>query len=882
MRYLWACIITSLLFVLLACGASDQNEDANASPHKTVFRSYHEADFSDHPSLKATADDLVVMHLESSGTHENDSGGAGHDAFPRYYFEKTAHTYCLESGLGHAHEFKIKDAQDKELFSLKAGECKTVELDPGEYQEEIHHGAKGRDNADTMIFFQPMHAKSDQGRPFPDLDKTSEGALKASTSANCAYVNTVPYNTLALTEGQVALFTTSCNPSAVGGAQPANNTDPVMIFRGSCNDIGSAPITGYKLGSYTNAMIFQESGYQGIFHFAKNPSSASACIDWTPSQDGSGKGDVNTHSSSLALWKFGTLEANMCQVARAGYYCTCTNPPDWTPRLSNIAMPDKGEAMVFGGLGSATDNCCRPAVVFNGPCYDLSLVGFDENVIGVRVGLDTTLTVYEDASYQGLATTYDDPNGDKILITDPDGYHVSQRHTTSLWLGSYQTKNRWTLIHDTSCTYCDVSGMDFTNENLNSKILSHSNFSDCTMNGAHLENTDLTYAKFNGTHCVQCDMLGANLSNALLNKVVDANGNVVHNGADFSRSFMADVQLVGADLTGATLSNVNLFMLNVKPSLKSATIKDTKFISANLTDAIFDTSTIAGADFSGAILIGASFIGTNFTTKDNPTNPNDTSFNGATLYGVDFTNAPMMRVNLSNALFSPEPGNYNLTYIASWDPIQSNYVTESMVIAYAANIPNRLPTSTDNSVTCPNGGRGICNGNGGENAQNCSADCSQTPQCSRARHCIARPHTAATSTEMGHWECVSGACTFTSEANTSDDYGDALCRTCQGTSCTTKSGSCLCGDGFCDRYGGESAQTCGQDCTQAPECVVPMDCVAKHWPTADIGRWDCQNGTCTQLLTANACNYDGLCDTDGSWLAKDPPIYRGENNPDSW
>jgi len=127
-------------------------------------------------------------------------------------------------------------------------------------------------------------------------------------------------------------------------------------------------------------------------------------------------------------------------------------------------------------------------------------------------------------------------------------------------------------------------------------------------------------------------------------------------------------------------------------------------------------------------------------------------------------------------------------------------------------------------------GNGICDVQGGESAQSCPLDCTQ--ECRAAVDCLDHEWNIFC---QGHWECIQGICSPECDMET-------------------------CGDGVCDPWGGETATSCSADCN--PVCQVPADCLGLPWEVDCLGHWNCENGQCVEVCDFVGCG-DGQCDREG-------------------
>jgi len=100
----------------------------------------------------------VLLNLESSGSHEGDSGGEGYDRLHYVWAARADHKFCLGDAEGFGHYAILFDRDEREIMRLEQdGECRTAALEPGEYWLEVHHGLKGREGEEDFIFVHPSY-----------------------------------------------------------------------------------------------------------------------------------------------------------------------------------------------------------------------------------------------------------------------------------------------------------------------------------------------------------------------------------------------------------------------------------------------------------------------------------------------------------------------------------------------------------------------------------------------------------------------------------------------------------------------------------------------------------------------------------------------------
>lgn len=145
---------------------------------------------------------------------------------------------------------------------------------------------------------------------------------------------------------------------------------------------------------------------------------------------------------------------------------------------------------------------------------------------------------------------------------------------------------------------------------------------DLQLSGANLTGADLTNADLR-----KADLTGADLTTTILRK------------ADLTGAILREANLWGAVLTGATLTNADLTKVDlIDAVLKNADLTDSDLQEAELTDAILMNANLKGALLMGADLRGAWLVGADLR--------------GARLWGANLTRARLAHADLTNAMLT--------------------------------------------------------------------------------------------------------------------------------------------------------------------------------------------------------------------------------------
>jgi len=896
-------LLLPLLFILACEDAAEDAPDASPTALEDDTperRNLHEHDFHKDSELRASLGDLVVLHLEREGTHEGDSGGEGIDHIPYTFHRDVQHTVCFSGEEEDGHHAILRDETGDEVLAVKAGGCTTVTLPAGKYLKEVHHGDSSDDASHRVVFVQsglsrrhfehhPVEETPDPATRFKELREIMAERYPTvkplrQTPGVCAASENRPANALNLKTGEVAVFLANTG-SGTGATpcKPASGT--IKVYKGGCDQVG-AQLAGVSVGPRTQVVVFDTGNYSGRLQSYRSESvndAATFCF----SAD-----HITSAQPSLAVSTIRTTDEVTCKVERSGHYCICgygpcylgcrvqeaNNETVWgnhtdifVPGTTVVTNP--GEVLLIGNELDA--HCCASAHVLKESCADLSLIAWDEKATGLVLGSANTFAIaYDDARFRGARHTQVDAagwvpghwdpvtNAYVLLSKNPaDTINVEAGKVSSISVYTTEHYSQVTTIDTHACSNCNLRGVDFSNKNLNNVILFNADLTGADLTNTQLEGADLRHAILKGVKASNANFNGALLDYATIGLTDDEARTMAP--ANFSGAFMKNARLYNVNARGVNFQNAHFYDDgSLSATLAKAQLDKADFSGAVLVGTTFDEVTsMSGAKFNNAVLINAFFK--KVQLGDNNGN-NQVSFTGAQLYGTNFSNTSLDFSDLTNAKVAFFANTAMVTKITRFDSVNRRYVTMGEAVSYNANYPSLLPLTTGNT-TCPDGGRGICDGNGGERYASCPQDCTQNLSCTRHQNCISKTWTD--SYYVGRWQCNSGLC--------------SMCKT------GNQSYNCQCGDTICNIELGESPLTCPDDCAGShfqydfDECGHPSHCVTKPWPSSlsgKYGRWTCPMdgagyGTCT-AVESNSCG-DDLCDMNGRWMPKDVPAYVG-------
>ena len=127
-------LILMVVFALSGCLEKRSQEliisGSSAKKHK-------EADLV--PESKAVShNDTVILKLESTDSHEGDTGTTGVDIVTYEFTHSVNQEVCLEKHDDINYHLVIKDSDDKEITKINDGECETVNISEAYIISTLH------------------------------------------------------------------------------------------------------------------------------------------------------------------------------------------------------------------------------------------------------------------------------------------------------------------------------------------------------------------------------------------------------------------------------------------------------------------------------------------------------------------------------------------------------------------------------------------------------------------------------------------------------------------------------------------------------------------------------------------------------------------------
>ena|GEM_PF-1957243 len=537
-------------------------------------------------------------------------------------------------------------------------------------------------------------------------DCTGGWKVGGAAPANCAgFVRYANSEGLQLKSGEVAVYQRTY--MHVGRNTPwVEEPSVVMIVNGACNDVGRR-VGPFLVGPRTQMVVYPKKGFWGKPLLVDN-SGSDKPSDWYTSFDmvfASDPGDialVDSDTASLTVVAANGKDTDDCRIKKAGVYCDgYTSTWDLRPLLTGEVVLAKEPSDI------PLTAFCRPALLFNHQCSDLGKLGLKDAINRVLLpDTSTVLRMFSLAGYKGTVTV---AKSESAGVAEADIDYAAVDSIRAYKLPNY---NHTILVSLHKCCGCELTGVDFSNDNLSNTVLVGSKmdaaiFKNTNLTGADLRAVSLKNAVFSavqlGNNALGCAVLdGASMvdpnnsgkSTATVSGTFDwtlsgsRNGVTVSCGGDKSSMLNAKVpiQILPTDtwknikLTGSTLLDTQdgyalagidlserdysgLKMGGHALDMRGADLHDASLNDANLSSIDFGPlvandgtaryANFSGADIGGAVFANANLEGADFISVQVNASPKSLSFSYALLMNAVFRNVDLGHADFSYAyLFS--------------------------------------------------------------------------------------------------------------------------------------------------------------------------------------------------------------------------------------
>ncbi len=652
-----------------------------------------EAEFGQDPLLHATANQTVVLDLESRGDDTGDTGdffsprgGWGPIRDNRFRFlveEPQKFSFCIPEDEPSIVLLTVKENRDGWFHrgsivvrSRPGGPCEPVSLAPGSYTVDVYHDSRTVPPGGKKAFLhRPQQARL-LGSSQNDFTSAAWFTFKGPNGKFVGLSGSLKSTVTAVAPLELWLLAPDSTMRNQG-----NGSTVAALDHGGIEPLVTVPYTDYP-GYYIQQFHVTDLG-SGQFTLTTS--------------DPLGQGAVNLGGSDPTelVRNFVDTTPTTFTVDFKAFQCdTC----------DSATLPlQEGEVALFAGCDYK-----GPAFVFQADAPDLSVynnaapefaIG-DNMVSSVRLGPNALAVLFEDAQFGGtaLGIREDTPCLDATPLGN--GAASSVLVTTDI--------KRFVVASD-ACENCNLTGIDLSNEDLTAGMFSETIFSEAnltntifkeakldhaTLSQATLSGTDFTGAVLNCTDLSETDLSTValdydptittdfscrlNLSGTRLPidalsfsswRYLNLTDATILGGEGATLSTLADpLDLSGAILSGVTgLSGVILDGADLGCATPAAAEKNcTQLIDTDLSKASLIQANLADAAMNGATLNQANLEKADLSGAQLSKSPN-TGFS-AKLNGAYLKNANLAQANLGGATLK------NANWYSSFEGVCSNWI----------------------------------------------------------------------------------------------------------------------------------------------------------------------------------------------------------------
>jgi uncharacterized protein YjbI with pentapeptide repeats len=610
------CVVAVLLAgCALAIGLA--SDAAATIPARTW---YHEAEFGRDPSLRATTDAAVILHLRPSVSILERTA----HTIPYRFAEAETLTFCIPPDDPHVEELTLTADEGRRrrvVRVTRGGGCRTATVAAGRYELTVLHRGGGIEPAGKKAF---VHV--------PRTGKVlGEGTHAGSLPACGTDLSNLPLSMVQAPNGQFVAA------SLTGAAGPCGSSPFPLCAAAPAANPTSSPVFGTPITAW--AICPDDGGHYTWAFYAVSPQPLDvggpfdAQNGWlVPNVDP----PLPFKLSDLANAQF-TMQASFAQTLY---------PVGIDPATGTLSYKDQSAAVfthvaAFYESAATTPLAAGQVALFvpdQGPCkssfeesasawgtwvVNLSIPDLSILVTGglnvpigtllacMQVGPGTIATLYTETNYQGTSEVV----GEDTLALQLAGQVKSLKLTPA----------RQFIVATNACASCNLSGVD-----LSGLTLTGGSFPNSTFSGANLGQT-----KLDGAALDHADFSGAATTLA---------------GADFTGSTLHCAKFIGADLTAATFGAVN-----------AGTQLTTDFsCRLDLTTARLTRASLPPAVWRYLDLSGAAIAGLTGAPLSTPQDPLD--LRGAILSGVNLAEVQLDSANLGCV---PATETYNGTQVCT-------------------------------------------------------------------------------------------------------------------------------------------------------------------------------------------------------------------------
>ncbi len=146
-------LIIILFFLFTGCNSDDIDKMMS---NENSARTYKESELV--PEKPVSNNDTVILNLESSVQHENDTGTTGVDVVTYEFTHSLNQKVCLEKHDDIGYQLEIKDENENTVAIVLNGGCETVKINEGKYSFHVSYTGNSFKSLleDSTVFIRPL------------------------------------------------------------------------------------------------------------------------------------------------------------------------------------------------------------------------------------------------------------------------------------------------------------------------------------------------------------------------------------------------------------------------------------------------------------------------------------------------------------------------------------------------------------------------------------------------------------------------------------------------------------------------------------------------------------------------------------------------------
>ncbi len=272
------------VFFFLGCGSSSSKNNSEFTNAQNAFIHERSGVLN---SMNTHTKHTVMLHLESTQSHKNDTKGTGFDTYKVNIDTAEQREFCLKNDLAAGHRFSIANSQGAVILDISSG-CAIASLEEGIYTYALYNGTISEDKSHSVFIYpslKTMVSKNENAsnkKQIRKLSKVQETTLVKHTTIDfnaCEGCNLVGVDLSGLAfDSQFA--GSDLSPRINEAYFEKLNTSKADFFETQNNDLDSYKVQPLALqgasllGADLSYSVFRDANFDAVDFSDANLSSA--------------------------------------------------------------------------------------------------------------------------------------------------------------------------------------------------------------------------------------------------------------------------------------------------------------------------------------------------------------------------------------------------------------------------------------------------------------------------------------------------------------------------------------------------------------------------------------------------------------------------------